>query len=524
MRAVLATIALTLVLPPAARAQGFENVGQDIEAHQDPDDFAAELDGYFRVRGDTLHDLDLDRGPTPSDEVLFAVPLDDPNGQDLYQADMRLRTDVHLYAPGGAVAAHVRLDVLDNLTLGSTPAGTPISAVGQRAIDDAIHVRRAWAEVLTPFGVIAAGRMGNQFGLGMVANSGDCIDCDGGDVADRVLFATPLAGHVWAISFDISSTGPTTPRHSGFRVVDVTPTDDVRTINFALMNVRSDEARLRRHAAGRTTVEYGAFVSYRWQDGDVPASYLQTARPVTASAAQVVPRGLNAFAADVWLRVQSRDFRIEAEGAFLYARVAQSSLLPGALYRDALTATQLGATLQSDFLMPEVISFGLDAGYASGDSAPGFGAYPRLGQANPQPGDLDGPQANLPYDTTVDNFRFSADYRIDRILFREIIGTVTDAFYIRPHARARIFDEPFGRMELHAWGVASFAVEPSSTPGNDRPLGIELDPSLYYTTTEGFFAALDYAVLFPLSGLDNPTLGLRAQPAQLVRLRLAYQF
>src|SRR5262249_32932084 len=154
----------------------------------------------------------------------------------------------------------------------------------QRAIDDAIRVRRVWAEVLTPFGIVAAGRMGNQFGLGMVANSGDCIDCDGGDVADRILFATPLADHVWALSFDLSSSGPTTPRATGQRAVDITPTDDVRTINFAMMHVHSDEARARRHGAGRLTVEYGAFVSYRWQDSDVPASYLPTARPVVPSA------------------------------------------------------------------------------------------------------------------------------------------------------------------------------------------------------------------------------------------------
>jgi hypothetical protein len=31
-------------------------------------------------------------------------------------------------------------------------------------------------------------------------------------------------------------------------------------------------------------------------------------------------------------------------------------------------------------------------------------------------------------------------------------------------------------------------------------------------------------VLFPLAGLDNPALGLRAQPAQLIRLRLTYSF
>jgi predicted MFS family arabinose efflux permease len=39
-----------------------------------------------------------------------------------------------------------------------------------------------------------------------------------------------------------------------------------------------------------------------------------------------------------------------------------------------------------------------------------------------------------------------------------------------------------------------------------------------------FLAALDYAVLFPLEGLDNPASSLTAKPAQLVRLRLNYLF
>ncbi|MBI5545790.1 MAG: hypothetical protein HY901_18020, partial [Deltaproteobacteria bacterium] len=41
---------------------------------------------------------------------------------------------------------------------------------------------------------------------------------------------------------------------------------------------------------------------------------------------------------------------------------------------------------------------------------------------------------------------------------------------------------------------------------------------------DGFQAALEYAVLFPLAGLDNPSQGLVAKPAQLMRLHLAYLF
>lgn len=523
MSRLLAMLALACALGVVGRAsaQGFHEVGDGIRAHEDPDDFSFELHGYLRARGEILSNLDLDRGLTPSGDPLFAVPLDDPNGQELFQADMRLRTDVSVYAPGGAVAIHARFDILDNLTLGSTPDDIPSATVGQRTLDNAIHLRRAWAEVLTPFGLLTVGRQANVWGLGLLANGGDCYDCDAGDVADRIAFATPIAGHIWALAFDISATGPLGPRAAGFRAVDVTPTDDVRTITFAFLNWLGEAGRRRRHVAGRTTVEYGAYVSYRWQEGDTPASYLPTSQPVTPSAAQVVPRGLEALAADVWLRIEHRDFRIELEGALLYSHIASTSLVPGVLLRDSISATQLGAALETDFLPRDgAFTLGLDFGIASGDSAPGFGAFPPTLGASPQPGDLDGAQATLPYDTTVDNFRFHPDYRIDRILFREIIGRVTDAFYFRPHARLRLFDEPFGALSLTAYGVASFAVEPASTPSGERPLGIELDPALTYETREGFIAALEYAVLFPLAGFDNPDAGLGAQPAQLLRLRL----
>ena len=521
-----AAAALAVLAGPVGRASatGFTDIGQDIRLHE-ADEFSLELDGYLRVRGELLGNLDLDRGPSPSDQLLFPVPIDDPDGQLLEQVDMRLRADVAVYAPGGGVAVKARLDVLDNLAFGSTPDGAPGASTTQRALDTAIHVRRAWGEVLTPIGVLSAGRMGNQWGLGMLANGGDCADCDSGDAQDRVAFLSPIAGHIWAAAFDLTSSGPSMPRRAGFRVVDITPTDDVRTVTFAVLNWLGDGPRARRHRAGRTTFEYGAYVSHRWQDGDIPASYVPTASAISLTPQQVSPRGFSATAVDGWVRLQGPDFRVELEAAFLGGIVEQSSLLPGVRLRDAVTSTQFGAALETDFLNPAgVATFGLDAGLASGDSAPGFGARPALGQGYGQPGDVDGAQANIPYDTTVDNFRFHPDYRIDRILFRELVGTVTDAFYVRPHLRVKAFDEPFGRLDVNLFAVASFAMEPSSAPGQDRPLGLEVDPGLSYQSRDGFLVALDYAVLAPFSGLDNPALGLRAQPAQLARLRFMYAY
>ena len=138
------------------------------------------------------------------------------------------------------------------------------------------------------------------------------------------------------------------------------------------------------------------------------------------------------------------------------------------------------------------------------------------------PGAFDGPQANLPRDHTVDNFRFSPDYRIDQILFREIIGTITDAIYLRPHAATTLLTAGAGKLEAIAALIASWAVEPTSTPSGARARGVELDPELRYTSKDGFAAAVAYGVLLPGAGFDNTT--LQAKPAQAVRARLWFVF
>ena len=109
-------------------------------------------------------------------------------------------------------------------------------------------------------------------------------------------------------------------------------------------------------------------------------------------------------------------------------------------------------------------------------------------------------------------------------MFREIIGTITDAIYVRPHLRATLLAVGTGRLEAGAALIASWAVDATSTPSGQRPLGIELDPELRYASRDGFALTVDYGVLFPGAAFDNPTLHLTAQPAQVIRARLAFGF
>lgn len=528
MRASPHAVAFVVLAAAVAQASGLADHGEDLFEREKTE---VKLNGFFRVRGDWLGNLDLDRGLTPSGRPLFAVPLGDPNGQDLFVTDMRLRTDLAVYAPFAAAAVKVRADLVDDLVLGSTPvlspgsgnAPTPAATPGQLP-SSLLRIKRAYGEILTPIGYFAAGRMGNMWGLGMLANGGDCLDCNQSDQADRVAFVTPIAGHLWALAYDFSAVGPSQARRDAQRQVLLDPSTDVRSFTFAVMNVREENTRKRRRAAGRWTVEYGAFGSYRWQDNDVPEAYLAIASPRPVSPASVMHRGYRAAVFDAWLRIESPVFLLEAEGAVLLADVDQASLIPGVLLRDRVQSAQFGGAVETQLGAPgSRIVGGLNAGVASGDPAPGFGAFPPAG-ATPLAGELDAPQVNLPRDTRVDNFRFHPNYRVDRILFAELVGTVTDAFYLRPWARARLLDFASSALGLRADGTFSRAIYASSTPGNDAALGLELHAALTWESKDGFDLMAEYAVLFPFAGFNNPAQGLNATPAQLGRVRMAWRF
>jgi uncharacterized protein (TIGR04551 family) len=367
--------------------------------------------------------------------------------------------------------------------------------------------------------------MGSQFGLGIAANSGDCLDCDFGDTADRIAFITPILGHILALAYDFTAAGPLAAQPGHATWIGLDPSTNVQTLNFALMRYDAPDAIERRLRAGRMTFDYGAFYSHRWQQNDAPVDYLPISGEIAVTPAQIVPRGFTADAFDGWARLMTPHLRLEAEAVLVLGSIQQASLIPGVLYPDPISMTQYGGAFESDIGAGNApITFGVDTGLASAGSQPGFGAFPQAGQAASKPGDLDGPQANPPFNNTINNFTFSPDYHVDRILFREIIGTVTGAYYLKPHVHWRIFHLGKSQLTAQLAAVASWALNAANAPGDAHPLGFEVDPTLTYDAGDGFVAEAQYAALFPFSGLSNPQLNLTAQPAQLFKLLLAYVF
>jgi uncharacterized protein (TIGR04551 family) len=193
---------------------------------------------------------------------------------------------------------------------------------------------------------------------------------------------------------------------------------------------------------------------------------------------------------------------------------------------------QWGGALVVDYkAIPNRITLGGEVGAASGDSAPGFGNAPSYG-ATPY-GSLEGQQwcaqgvqaSCAQTDRSIRNFRFNPAYRVDLVLFHQILGGVTDAMYVKPKLRWDFF--PGLGLDLSL--MYARALEKGSTPsvnasgaGGAADLGLELDSQLTYTTTDGFRAWAQWGVLQPFHGLSVG--GISPGRAHVVAAGLAAKF
>jgi hypothetical protein len=82
--------------------------------------------------------------------------------------------------------------------------------------------------------------------------------------------------------------------------------------------------------------------------------------------------------------------------------------------------------------------------------------------------------------------------------------------YLKPHV-AYYFTDSFG---LRGDVIGSMANFPTSTPGGNQFLGIELDASLFFKTEDGFIFNVQYGYLFPFAGLNHNRNKFASNPAQ----------
>jgi uncharacterized protein (TIGR04551 family) len=495
-----------------------------------------ELDGYYRLRTNWFKNFHLGY----DDDALGGAPFPRPlscstdagcSDDTLQSVDMRLRLEPTINI-GETAKVHVQMDALDNVVLGSTPVtrGVPGSGAangvptgfddnqaspeaGFNHYADSIRLKRAWAEVETSLGQLTFGRQPWHWGLGIHANGGGhdpfadtyALTDDFGDTVDRVMFRTRVPGTRIdaAIAMDWAATGPTADQTGlyldtnpyagrvGARPLDLDDADDVSQWTFFLTRFDAPELFRESVARGELAFNYGAFLTYRTQENElVPAT---TDDPTPEQTLQLVRRGLTTYTPDVWFRVGMDDLLIEGEAVLTVGSVDNVS---------DLETTRSGADAAVDILrfggvaraqysaLQGTMRLALEGGLASGDVADTDPAGAM------HIGNLD--ILNRVNGKSLNTFLFDADYDIDLILFREIVGAVTNAFYVRPGVTYEVTED----IDATINAVISGALRPEGTPGNGRMYGVELDALLGYRTS-GFFLGLAGGVLFPFSALEH---------------------
>ncbi len=499
-----------------------------------------ELNGYFRFRGDYFKDFNLNFDDsvnglgTPYPRALGCSSTaagGAPCPDTIKSSNMRLRLEPVINIDEKA-SVHLQVDVLDNMVLGATPDGyfgdgtsrpanIPVNGFtggqvdpqqGRNYLNDSIRVKRAWAEVMTPLGLLKFGRQPSHWGLGILANGGGAdpfhgtydLDADYGDTADRLMFGTIIPGTQYrlAVATDWAASGPTSAQSDLWRnrydgqPFNLDNNDDVNQWIVVLARLDSPTDFQDVVDQGDMALNYGAYFVYRTQDFDYSPGLQQGFPP---DGANYVPRHATAYIPDAWGHLAYKKLDIEGEAVGIVGSIGQLQDVQSSLDQE-LKIRQLGAVGRLKYKMvDDKLLLGFELGYASGDqwdnSPPGTTDVRRA----PSLPCLDIPSGQPCKDHTVSAFRFDLDYKIDLILFRELLGTVTNATYLRPSLSYDLTKS----ITFKAQSVVSFANKPVATPGNGSMYGVEFDGDLGYRN-EGFFAGLAAGVLFPLGAMDHP--------------------
>jgi len=529
--------------------------------------------GYLRLRGEFFNNMDLGRGADPTGHTLFPGPYIGTGGNHSQSdANIRFRFEP-TFEVSEDLSIYTQLDLLDNVLLGSNPRSdpfldpfTPLHILETTRLADVVRLKRVWGRVNTQLGELLFGRMGYHWGLGILHNDGNCLDCDFGDTYDRIAF-TPreIKGHTFTLMFDLLSKGAGTTGEFGElgRSVDLDTLDDGYRLGLSITRLDSPELVKRKLDAGQWVFNYGLLLDYRTQGWDTAVTTnvdnVTTLAQFNSLRAGVVKRDAKLYQPDFFISLKRRKWRLDLEFASSIGNVGNRAardvdIATNPQLTQSISFLQFGGALQTDLaLLPaDALLVGLEAGAASGDKgAFGFGARPwRAGSGDLQqtppgipafrtagPGDIDGNHLDFntggkPHDR-VNNFVFNRAFNVDMILFRNIVTAVTSAWYVKPSLRYR----PTGRktgggddtgFEILASMMYSQAFYSENTPGLSKGLGLEMNVGITYDTSDRLHSGIAYGLLLPFDGLRNltPPAGLSGSPsiAHAVKFILAIPF
>ncbi len=522
-----------------------------------------ELHGYYRLRTTFDYNMYLDRSdprtaslfPRPIDNTyttgsgaVSAVPLCAPAGQPIngcgnrinFGADMRFRVN-----PEIDISDNLRImsqvDMLDNVVLGSTPtqfyaqgytgqqpfgfftSSTDVPVAGVNNPNSSIAVKRVWGEYNTPLGLLQFGRQPVQWGLGILYNAGNGYDSDWQTTFDRIAFTGGIPSMNLKIggAWNFLNSGPisSSPSNSQGQAFVLGNLDTVTQIDLFVKREIDHDTALRELALGHPVVNAGALLSYRWQTlandttTNAGAISLNTTTNEDQLSQQFTRRAGSLWIPDLWGQVLYKQFRFEAEWVAQLGTIENTVSSPGASnYLSSNNISPNGWTITSFMLATESEFRALEDklrvmfwfGWATGDSNLPDGSI-KAGEGFTQ-------HQNA-FNHTYSMAEFHPDYRIDLILFRNILTRVAGAYYFRPSVDYDFIRNPDGqKVGGGAAIIWSRASEPVQTPGHAPDLGIEINARVYYQSKDGalnndpthrggFYTSLEYGILFPLAGL-----------------------
>ena len=496
-----------------------------------------ELDGYFRLRTDWMKNWNLgqhdiaDQGGAPFPQALgcnaglTGVPC---NGS-LSSTNMRLRLEPTFNLDEGT-SVHMQADVYDNLVLGSTPTGMDLGSMysdtnlpplgafgttqdpevrGKNSDRDAITIKRAWAEVAVPLGILKFGRMPNHWGMGIYANSGGAdpingtydYDGDYGDTVDRVSFSATIPGTQlramiasdWNIQRLVSNQTSANVGQEG-HPFNLATSDDMNSWVGVVSKMDSPQEFRDAVDRGDTALNYGVYFEYKTQswDDDLRGFTLGGTFDPTQ---RFVPRDLKTYTPDLWGKLGIGSVLLEGEVLAQFGSIKH-------LDDFGITGTQdirkFGGVGRLTWKGVEgKLRLGVEGGFASGDQWDNtIEGRTNIAYAN-QLGDPS--ICNAQHKCTLTQFMFDREYKVDMILWRHLYGAVTNAAYAKPFLQYDLTKSIMFKVA----NVTSFALKPVSTPGNDNVYGTEFDGDLGYNGHR-IFAGISYGVLFPFGALSHP--------------------
>ncbi|MDH5674184.1 MAG: TIGR04551 family protein [Myxococcales bacterium] len=450
-------------------------------------------------------------------------------------ANLRLRLSPQLNLSED-VRVKMTFDVLDNFVAGEPPAsfygagpgvdadgnGDPdgidttrtfantVDPRGGAGLGETVRARRAWAEVRRrDLGELRFGRMPQHWGLGMLYNAGNGLDDDLSTDVDRLMGITNLFGLYLTASYDFLAEGLFDPADP-VRPLEQSQLDDLDQATFSLSRRHTAEELAKANERGDLVLNGGLQLTIR----DQASLY---ALPASPDDSPLVEVEASTYTTDLWALLRYRFLRVELEAAWTTG--SMNDIVGGS---GKLDIDQFGYALETEIrLVDDKLGLYLDHGLATGDE------------------DVEGLSSDADFvsqvggdgNRTISTFRFHPSYRVDLILWRNIMRQVTGAMYFKPGISYDFIRGNFGQVFGARLDVLySRATAPLQTWGNDADLGIELNGTLYFRTedgpdlVDGYHTKLQYGVLFPMRGLGYDHADLDLDTAQTLRLLLGVVF